>query len=194
MDQLYLQKLAFKMAMVLLIIGGINWLFVGLFNTNVVTAIFGKGLISRSIFIIVGLCAIAIMMDRDTYLPFLGPMVAPCSAIQDRTPPGATKDVVVHVEPYAKVLYWAAEPATEHLEKVGNWKKAYQDYENAGVASANADGMCILKVREPQPYSVPFKGTLKPHVHFRICSPKGWMGRIKTVFLEDSRIEGFEGF
>lgn len=45
-------------ALIIVIIGGINWLLVGLFNLNLVTAIFGLGLLSRLIFIIVGLAAI----------------------------------------------------------------------------------------------------------------------------------------
>ena len=46
-------------ATVLLIVGGLNWGLVGLFNFNLVTAIFGDGsLLSRLVFIIVGLAAI----------------------------------------------------------------------------------------------------------------------------------------
>lgn len=45
-------------ALIIVIIGGINWLFVGLFSVDLVTAIFGLGLLSRLIFIIVGLAAI----------------------------------------------------------------------------------------------------------------------------------------
>lgn len=41
-------------ALILVIVGGINWLLVGLFNVNLVSAIFGYGLIGRLIFIIVG--------------------------------------------------------------------------------------------------------------------------------------------
>lgn len=43
--------------MILLIVGGLNWLLVGLFNLDIVTAIFGVFL-ARIVFIIVGACAI----------------------------------------------------------------------------------------------------------------------------------------
>lgn len=43
--------------MILLIIGGLNWLLVGLFNLDIVIAIFGN-IIARIIFTIVGICAI----------------------------------------------------------------------------------------------------------------------------------------
>lgn len=46
-------------ALILLIIGGLNWGLVGLFGFNVVTAIFGDmTLISKIIYIIVGLAAL----------------------------------------------------------------------------------------------------------------------------------------
>ena len=46
-------------ALILVIIGGLNWGIIGLFNYNVVDAIFGVGsTISRIIYIIVGLAAL----------------------------------------------------------------------------------------------------------------------------------------
>ncbi|MDB5664535.1 DUF378 domain-containing protein [Cypionkella sp.] len=45
---------------ILLIVGGLNWLLVGLFQFDLVAAIFGgqTALLSRAIYVIVGLCAI----------------------------------------------------------------------------------------------------------------------------------------
>lgn len=191
-SQTYVQKLLFKVAMVLLIIGGLNWLLVGLLDFNLVSAIFGKGTLATLVYTLVGISALAIMCDRDTYLPFLGPMVAPCSVLVNRDPPGATREVKVIVAPNTKVLYWAAEPASEKLEKLNSWKQAYLDYDNAGVATSNGEGVAVLKIREPQSYKVPFKGQLKPHVHYRVCGEAGWMGRITTVFLDQDKVEGFE--
>ncbi|HHX44789.1 MAG TPA: DUF378 domain-containing protein [Chloroflexi bacterium] len=46
-------------ALILLIIGGLNWLLVGLFSFDLVAAIFGElSLISRIIYILVGLAAL----------------------------------------------------------------------------------------------------------------------------------------
>lgn len=46
-------------AMILLIIGGLNWGLVGLFNFDLVAAIFGKmALISRIVYILVGIAAV----------------------------------------------------------------------------------------------------------------------------------------
>ncbi len=191
LDLMYYQKLAFKVAMVLVIVGALNWLLVGLFQFNLVQTVLGKGAFARSIYIFVGLAALVIMFDRDTYLPFLGPTVLPCASVPDRTPPGASKMVTVKAPPGSKILYWAAEPEMESLRQIQTWKEAYAGYENAGVTTADSEGNAVLKVRTPQAYTVPFRGRLDPHIHFRICESSGMLGRIKTIFLSDGRVEGF---
>ncbi len=46
-------------AMILLIIGGLNWGMVGLFKVDVVAAIFGgSSTLARIVYVIVGLCAL----------------------------------------------------------------------------------------------------------------------------------------
>lgn len=46
-------------ALVLLVIGGINWLLVGLFNFNLVDTIFGiGGIIGKIVYILVGISAL----------------------------------------------------------------------------------------------------------------------------------------
>ena len=194
MNILYLQKLLFKIAMVLLIIGALNWLSIGVAGVNLVEKFLGRGTVgSRAVYILVGICAIAVMFNRDTYLPFLGETVMPCSVLPEQIPENADTEIEVKVPPMSKVLYWAAEPATEKLKELNDWSGAYLKYMNVGVVTANADGVATLHVRHPQPYRVPFKGRLEPHIHFRICSggADGFLGRIKTVFLSDGHVEGF---
>lgn len=45
-------------SLVLVVIGGLNWGLVGLFNWNLVGAIFGVGVISRIIYVLVGASAV----------------------------------------------------------------------------------------------------------------------------------------
>jgi uncharacterized membrane protein YuzA (DUF378 family) len=46
-------------ALILVIVGGLNWGLVGLFNFNLVAAIFGAGsTLSRIVYILVGLAAV----------------------------------------------------------------------------------------------------------------------------------------
>ena len=182
-DSLYIEKMLFKIAMILVIVGSLNWLFIGLFEFNLVTSLVGEGSVATVIYIIVGIAAVSIMFCRDTYLPFLGATIAPCSVLQNRQPPGANKEVKVIVPPNTKVLYWAAEPANEALKLEASWKEAYQKYENAGVTTSNGEGVAVLKVREPQGYSVPFYGKLNPHVHYRVCGESGFMESVKTASI-----------
>ena len=162
--------------MILLIVGALN-LFFAAFHINIIHIIFGR--LTPFIYIMIGISAFTIMFDRDTYLPFLGPMVAPCSVLENKVPSGATRDITVDTEPNVKILYWAADSSDY---KIKSWEEAYT-YQNAGVSTSNGDGVAILKIREPQRYMVPI-GTLMPHIHYRICNKNGWMGRINTAFIK----------
>jgi uncharacterized membrane protein YuzA (DUF378 family) len=191
-DDKYFSKLFHKVAIVLLVIGALNWGLVGAFRINLVDRLLGKGSgLSRAVYVLVGIAALAVAFNRDTYLPFLGESVFPCSVLPDQVPAGATREVKVRAEPGAKVVYWASEPSDGG--DVPNYQGAYREYQNAGVATADNSGVAVLKVREPQAYTVPINGRIESHIHFRVCGPTGFVGRIKTVFLADGRIEGFRG-
>jgi len=181
-----------KISIVVLIVGALNWLAIGAFEYNVVGKIFGaKSMTTRAVYILVGLAAVSLMFYRDTYLPFLGETVMPCSALPEQIPEGADTQIEVAAEPGAKVLYWAAEPATEAMKNLQSWQKAYLKFMNVGVVVASVDGVATLRVRNPQPYSVPWKSRLEPHIHFRVCKDNGMMGSIQTVYVADGRVEGF---
>jgi protocatechuate 3,4-dioxygenase beta subunit len=62
-------------------------------------------------------------------------------------------------------------------------------YMNMGSVKANEDGIAVLMVRKPQPYRVPWKGQLEPHIHYRVCSDTGMMSRIYTIFVSDGRVQ-----
>ena len=189
-----MNKTLFMFAMVFIIVGAANWFVIGLAKFNMLEKIFGSNsIIPRILYVIVGLSALAIAFDRDTYLPFLGETVLPCSLIPEAIPKGADTTVEVVVTPGAKVLYWAAEPGTEGLKKINDWRGAYLEFMNAGATTANAEGTAALLVRNPQPYKVPWKGRIEPHIHFRVCKENGMMGRIQTVYMADGRVEGFTG-
>ncbi len=177
-------------SMVLVMIGGLNWLSVGLFQVDVVKMLLRKGWAVRSVYVLVGIAALLLFFRRDTYLPFLGPTIMPSGSLNAVVPYGASQEVVIKTAPGAKVVYWAAEPATK--KSVDTYKEAYGAYSNAGVAIANASGDAALKIRaNPQEYIVPWKGKLSSHIHFRIVGEDGWMGRVQTYWLKDGHIEAF---
>ena len=171
-------RIIHMISMVLVLLGALNWGLIGAFNFNLLK----EGLLSRIVYIAIGLSAIMLAFHRTTYLPFLGPSVMPCSLLEDKTPPNATEKLTINITPNTKVLYWATEPATEGLKTIKSWREAYT-YENAGVATSDASGKATLLFRNPQEYTVSFKGVLKPHVHYRVCRGSGWIGSVKTAFL-----------
>lgn len=192
MDASYVDAWIYKSAMILLVAGALNWLAVGVAGVNIVDTLFGgRGVLGRIVYVLVGLAALYVMFRRDFYLPFLGKSVVPCGGLKNHMPPGATEEVTVKVTPGAKVLYWGAEAATKKLEELNDWRGAYLGFENAGVATADSTGTVVLRLRAPQPYTVPLKGRLESHVHYRVCGGDGMMSPVQTVFMEKKAVEGF---
>ena len=185
MDQLYVNKKLYMLGALLLVIGGLNWGIVALTGGDLVSSLFGRGsVIARGIFLMVALAAAYFLFQRDYYLPFLGETHVPCSVMNDKAPEGADTSIGVSVRPGAKVVYWAAEPANEDLKTAVDYRAAYLEYRNAGVATADASGNATLNVRTPQGYTVPMKGQLPPHIHYRECDGRGFMKPIVTVTLD----------
>jgi uncharacterized membrane protein YuzA (DUF378 family) len=181
-------KWAHIVAMVLLIVGGLNWSLIGLTS--------GRWNLFRPLgyyphmaaHVLVGLAALWVAFRRDTYLPFLGETVMPCSVLQDRVPEHADKEVHVDgLKPGAKVLFWAAEPATEGLARIRTWQQAYLDFANAGVTTVDGDGHAVFHIRKPAGYVVPGGRGLTAHVHWRVCSgttedgAAGLLGPVQTL-------------
>ena len=189
---MYYSKMFYKMIMLLVIVGGLNWLAVGFMGTDLLKQYIGRKY-SGWLYITVGVCALLLAFRRDVYLPFLGEAVIPAGALSLRTPQGANDSVEITTKPGAKVLYWAAEPAPhDNGADVPSWDVAYGEFDNGGVVQADDQGKAILRIRgPPQQYKVPMKGRLQPHVHFRVESSKGLFGRIQTIYTKSGKIEGF---
>lgn len=116
-------------------------------------------------------------------------------ALQPRVPPGASLRIKVRCEPGARVLYWTAEPSLEALkEGEDDWYAAYTTFTRVGVAEARVeDGVAVLTVRPPMPYSVPWKSRVEAQVHYRECFPDGKMGRVRSVVIEEgARVDGVD--
>ena len=171
-----------KITIGLIVLSALNFGFIGLFKVNVIEKLLGKTIGTRVLYILMGLAAVMMVFNRDTYLPFLGETVFPSSVLHDQTPAGATRTMVVKVKPLTKVVYWASEPGNGNNLDKKIFDLAYGNYENAGVVQANNKGQAILKVREPQSYNVPFQ-TLTPHIHYRSVDSSGFLGPVKTKFL-----------
>lgn len=122
------------------------------------------------------LACVWLMLQRTTYLPFLGPTVLPGSVLLSRrTPKNAT--VIVDIPSSAsKIVYWASEPCSN--VKPTPWA-AYKDFDNSGVVDVE-NGVAEVHLRCPGRYVA--KGKVLPrHVHYREVVGDGMMGPVKTV-------------
>lgn len=58
-------RVAYRIALVLIIIGGLNWGLVGFFDFNLVDALFGEGsAVSRVVYALVGLSAVLVAVEK----------------------------------------------------------------------------------------------------------------------------------
>ena len=182
--ELYFQILMRKIINTVVLLGALNWGFIGLFRFNLITFItqrFTPIRLNRTMYTIVGACALLQLFSRDYYLPFLGKAAFPCGSMVLKTPEGADTVTTVKVKKNSNVIYWAAESTDDIIVK--NPSKAYDIYSNAGVALSDDKGRAELKFKFPDGYKTPIGKTLKPHVHYRVCLGNGMLSSIKTVFL-----------
>jgi uncharacterized membrane protein YuzA (DUF378 family) len=190
-NKLYMQKRINMIAITLLIVGGINWLTAVFMKKDLVST-FLPVLLAKAIYLAVGISALFLALKRDVYLPFLGETVMPCGAFSPRTPDNANQEVTITTLPNTKVIFWASEPKKNASENLEDWDVAYNDFTNSGVTISDDKGKAVLHFRgSPQEYKVPHKGTIKPHVHFRICEKYGMVGPVQIYYLENGSIEKF---
>jgi uncharacterized membrane protein YuzA (DUF378 family) len=188
---MYYQKKFYTVVIFLVLIGSVNWLSIGLTGVNLVRLILSPRY-ANILYIVIGAAALPLLFQRDMYLPFLGETVLPGGALVPKTPQNANQQVTIRTRPGAKVVYWTAEPNPNQGSDLPSPEDAYGEFENSGVVEADTSGHAILRFRgPPQTYTVPFKGRLDPHVHFRISNENGFMERVQIVYVKDGVIETF---
>jgi uncharacterized membrane protein YuzA (DUF378 family) len=175
----------------LILLGAINWLSIGVAGVDIVRLSLAPRH-AKWVYIVIGVAALSVAFRRDMYLPFLGETVLPGGALAVKTPQNANEQISMTTLPNAKIVYWASEPNPTQGKELPNWSEAYDEFENSGVAVADAEGRAILRFRgPPQAYSVPMKGRLEPHIHFRICTAGGMTGPVQTRMIKNGVIEDF---
>ena len=168
-------------AVAIVLVGAVNAGVYGLAKWNPLQSLLGLTF-SRLIYVVIGLCALYVGTQRATYLPFLGETVIPCSVLKDQVPEHADTVVQLHgLTPGKKVLFWASEPATDGLGRIKDWRRAYLEFANAGVTTVDEGGHATLNIRKPQAYTVPVKGLLETHVHWRMCGDNGFLGPVEMT-------------
>lgn len=180
-----MQKKIYMVAMIIVLVGALNLGIAAVININLIKKLSETINIDiiRFFYIAVGLSALYLMFNRDTYLPFLGDAVYPCGTLNEKIPNDHTHEVTIKVPPNSNVVYWASEPENQELDIIPNPWDAYQKYENSGVVIADNQGNAVIKFRIPKQYKIPSGRLLKPHVHYRFCKSPGMLSKIYTVNL-----------
>ena len=198
MDKAFIQKKSMMVyihmiCIILVLVGGFNWGLQGLLNFNLVKFInentFNSEAFENGVYIVVGIAALYLASNRNTYLPFLGETVLSPSLIRDSGVERKNANIIVEVdaEGASSVMYWAAEPLGEGMSDGKKFAyDAYGNFKNAGVAEV-VNGKATLKVECPQKYWVKkfgvMKKTLPRHVHYRLIYPTGWVSEVLTKKL-----------
>lgn len=181
---IYTLKFLQLITYIFLIIGGIHLGIIGFFNINIfkLSSKYKVTKIEQILYILIGICAIINIFNRDYYLPFLGNAVYPCGSLIEKTPTNANIEIYVHTQPNSNVIYWASESNNKVM--INPWI-AYGKNTNAGVTKSDSKGLTILKVRKPAEYKTPMGKKLKAHIHYRICEGNGMLSKVKTVFVNE---------
>jgi len=138
------------------------------------------GLFHKFVAVLVIVYVLYLGMNRNTYLPFLGPTIVPGSLLKEPKERQAGEiEVKVEVKEAdgTQVMYWASVSGKEAETPT----EAYRLFENAGIATVK-DGTASLYVTCPSSYKVPMK-TLSPHIHYRVVYPGGLLGSVRTVYV-----------
>lgn len=163
-------------AMIIVLIGSLNWLIIGFGYSNTISYIFSK--YDKFIYILIGISALYLLFNRDTYLPFLGWSAFPGHTLQVSSSDKANLSIRVPAyENAVKVVYWAANPGKKIIN---NPITAYTDTSNFGVSEVEQDGTAILYFQCPQQYKV-CGHTLDKHIHYRSIMNDGMLSPVETV-------------
>jgi hypothetical protein len=184
MNQDYNVKKIYMVMMISTLILCINYGIYGVSSYNIMEIVTNKlnygDIPLRIICAIIGICALYLITNRNTYLPFLGDCVFPDGVLNEKTPTNYNTEIKIKTKPYTKIVYWGAEEK-EFTNVIDYPDKAYGNYTNAGVTIANGDGIAYLKMRQPRQYKTPSGKVLKPHVHYREYEYPGMLSSVSTI-------------
>ena len=169
----------------LLVIGGINYLFLSL-DINLLGSIKRYPIFIKTIFVLIGLSALYFIFDRDFYLPFLGKCVIPIGP--KKSTENLKKIKLSGLPPDSYVIYWGAKPNTQVIP---NPMDAYKDYSNSDISKTDSKGDIIIELECPSEYMVSKFGMnkkLSRHIHYRFELPeyKGIFSKVYTKNLDDN--------
>ena len=132
--------------------------------------------------VLVLIAILSIGLQRNTYLPFLGPTVLPPIFLHDEVIQEGENFIENEQIPDSdgrKVMYWGSQSSnTVFMDPY----TAYGKYLNSGITTVK-NGEAKFSVNCPSSYRVP-GALLEPHVHYRVVEPNGILGEVKTVYVQ----------
>lgn len=176
----------YLLAMLLIIIGGLNWGSIALFGKNLVEELnnltFNNEWFNKFIYILIAVSAIYLLFKKHTFLPFLGPTVLPTNNMKFNH---TYSDLSIRVDAAdaSGVVYWAAKPSNVPMN---NPSDAYDNYLNSGYVPVDSDGKATLFFKCPGSYKIWGWKHMPKHIHYRLIYSQGENGGlnisdIKTV-------------
>ena len=164
----------------LVFIGSLNYLLVP-FKFNLLESMLNTS-VYKVLSILIVIAALVLMMDKKTWLPFLGETVLPGSLIPLKQGVGNTI-VDVTVAPNTRVAYWASIDNGMKDAALPKVKDAYADYSNSGVVMSDSNGNAKLRLDAGTAYIVPRNAVIKRHVHYRELDKEyGMVGPVRTAY------------
>jgi hypothetical protein len=138
--------------------------------------------LDKIIYIIIAISGIILMLNRTTWLPFLGTCVFPTKGlIPNKINNDGDKKIKVNVKPNTRIAYWSS--IEKNYNQTPDVITAYDDFSNSGVVMSDNNGVAILSVKLGTDYIVPGNKLIKRHVHFRELDLEyGMMGEVETVY------------
>jgi len=180
----------YLLAMLLVIIGGLNWGFIGVFGRNLIEEfnqwLFKSEWFSRSVYIIIAIASLYLLFKKHSFRPFKGATSMSTSNLEyDHS--YSEFSVRVEAPNAVGVVYWAAnlrKPPTDPID-------AYDDYLNSGYVPVDSDSKATLYFKCPVTYKVWGEGDHKKHIHYRLVYAHGENGglnisEIRTVNVKCS--------
>jgi hypothetical protein len=167
-------------ARLLLVIGGLNYLFMSTVNVNIFLYIPYPRLLS----IFIGLSAAYFVFNRDYYLPFLGKSVIP---IGPKKPTENLRQIkLIGLPQNTTVISWGSKESSGDFD---NYMSAYGDYANTDISRTNEKGEVTVELPCPSAYHISKFGIdkkLEKHIHYRYELPKnkGMFSRVYTKYLD----------
>lgn len=178
-------------ARIILILGGLNYLYMGIFSKTgflfLTTPTISKNILNI-IFIIIGLSALYLFFNRDYYLPFLGETIVPTISPLKKNSKDIFKTTIKNLPANSTVIYWAARSGKDVSLMIDPYI-AYGDYTNSGVVKSNEKGEAEIEYECPVKYQISKFGIMRKylhrHIHYRYMDPRlpGFLSDVKTLFL-----------